>query len=181
RPAVLALNKTDRLRDRDQLLPLMARIDAEHRFEALVPISASRGEQLERLLEVCAALLPVGPSMFDADDLTDRPERFLAAEMVREKLFRLTGDELPYACTVVIDEYLVQARARRIRATILVGREAHKPIVLGRGGERIKRIGTEARAELERLLGVRVHLELWVKVRSGWADTEQSLRAYGYE
>ena len=119
--------------------------------------------------------------MFGEDDLTDRGERFLAAELIREKLFRLLGDELPYASTVVVEKFEELPRLRRIFATVLVERDAQKAIVLGGGGERIKRIATESRLDLEKLLGTRVYLELYVKVRSGWADDEQSLRAYGYE
>ena len=117
----------------------------------------------------------------DPETVTDRDERFYAAELLREKLFRLTGEEIPYTSTVVIDRYEETPRLRRIWATILVERDAHKAIVLGARGERIKRIASEARVELERMLDARVHLEVWVKVKSGWADNEQSLRAYGYE
>ena len=124
---------------------------------------------------------PEGPWLHDADALTDRSERFLAAEVIREKLFRLLGDELPYASTVEIERYEESPRLRRIHAAILVERDAHKGIVVGAGGARIKRIASEARADLERMTGTRVYLEVFVKVRSGWADTEQSLRAYGYE
>jgi GTP-binding protein Era len=119
--------------------------------------------------------------MFDEDELTDRGERFQAAELIREKMFRLLGDELPYQSTVVIERYEELPKLRRINATVLVERDAQKAIVLGSGGERLKRIATEARQDLERLLGVKVFLEVFVKVRSGWADSEQSLRAYGYE
>jgi GTP-binding protein Era len=119
--------------------------------------------------------------MYDAEALTDRSERFLASELIREKLFRLTGDELPYSATVVIDKFEEEGQLRRISATIVVERDAHKGMVIGDGGERLKRIGSEARQELERLLEAKVFLELWVKVRSGWADSEEHLRSYGYE
>ena len=125
--------------------------------------------------------LPEQPWLYDAVALTDRSERFLAAELIREKLFRLTGDELPYGATVVIDRYQEEGELRRIAATIVVEREAHKGMVIGEGGERLKRIGSEARQELERLLGGKVFLELWVKVRAGWAASEEHLRSYGYE
>ena len=118
---------------------------------------------------------------YDADALTDRSDRFLASELIREKLFRLTGDELPYSATVVIDKYEEEGQLRRIAATIVVEREAHKGMVIGEGGERLKRIGSEARQELERLLGAKVFLEVWVKVRAGWAQNEEHLRSYGYE
>jgi GTPase len=124
--------------------------------------------------------LPLGPPVFTEDDLTDRSERFLASELIREKLFRLLGDELPYETTVVIEKYEEEGDLRRIFASILVVRDGQKAIVVGRGGERIKRIGSEARADIEQLTGGKVYLELFVKVKSGWADTEQSLRSFGY-
>lgn len=180
-PVVLALNKVDALPDKSLLLPRIAQIVAGRPFDAVVPISAERGTQLEALLAECIARLPPGPPLVEADAVTDRSERFFAAELLREKLFRLTGDEIPYTSTVVIDRYEEQGDRRRIWATILVERDAHRAMVLGAGGERIKRIASEARVELERMLDARVHLEVWVKVKSGWADNEQSLRAYGYE
>ena len=119
--------------------------------------------------------------MYGADELTDRSERFLASEIIREKLFRLTGDELPYSCTVVLDKYEEEGRLRRISASIVVDRDAHKGMIIGAQGERLKRIGSEARQDLEHLMDAKVFLELWVKVRSGWADSEEHLRSYGYE
>ena len=181
RPVVLAINKVDALADKSALLPHIAQASAARAFEAVVPISAERGTQLDALVAECVARLPEGPPAVDADTVTDRSERFYAAELLREKLFRLTGEEIPYTSTVVIDRYEEQPRLRRIYATILVEREAHRAIVLGAGGERIKRIASEARVELERMLDARIHLEVWVKIKSGWADNEQSLRAYGYE
>ena len=147
----------------------------------MLKISARTGRQVELLLELCAARLPQGPAQYAADALTDRSERFLAAELIREKLFRQLGDELPYASTVEIERFEDSPKLRRIHAAILVDRESQKPIVLGAGGQRIKRIATEARIDLEKLLGSKVYLELFVKVKSGWAGSEQSLRAYGYE
>jgi GTP-binding protein Era len=125
--------------------------------------------------------LPEQPWSFEEDALTDRSERFLASELIREKLFRLTGDELPYNCTVVIEKWEEEGNLRRIAANIVVERDAHKGMVIGDGGERLKRIGSEARQELERLTEAKVFLELWVKVRTGWADSEEHLRSYGYE
>jgi GTP-binding protein Era len=171
-------------------------------------MSALKPADVERLFEILAPYLPEGEWLHDEDALTDRSDRFLASEIVREKLFRLTGDELPYSCTVQIDKFEEEgdadsaeaaaaqlppakggtpasgARARplrRIAATIIVERDAHKGMVVGAGGERLKRIGSEARQELEHLLGAKVYLELWVKVRSGWADDEAHLRSFGYE
>jgi GTP-binding protein Era len=181
RQVILVLNKTDAAGERSALLPLVDRVRQLREFAAVVPISAQRGTQLEALVEECVRLLPLGPPLYEPDAITDRSERFLASEALREKVFRLVGDELPYTTTVVIDQFEELPNLRRIRATILVERDAHRPILLGGGGERMKRIGSEARADLERLFGSKVHLEVWVKVKGGWADTEQSLRAYGYE
>ena len=181
RQVILVLNKTDAAGERSALLPLVDRVRQLREFAAIVPISAQRGTQLEALVEECVRLLPLGPPLYEPDAITDRSERFLASEALREKVFRLVGDELPYTTTVVIDQFEELPNLRRIRATILVERDAHRPILLGGGGERMKRIGSDARADLERLFGSKVHLEVWVKVKGGWADTEQSLRAYGYE
>jgi GTP-binding protein Era len=180
KPVVVALNKVDAVADRARLYPLASRIAAMRGVQAIVPISARTGRQLDALLDECAARLPPGEALFEPDALTDRSERFLAAETVREKLFRLLGDELPYESTVVIEKFEELPRLRRVFAAIVVDREAHKPIVLGAGGERIKRIASEARVDLERLYGTRVHLEVWVKVRGGWADDERRLQSYGY-
>jgi GTP-binding protein Era len=133
------------------------------------------------LLGIVKPYLPEQTWFYDEDALTDRSDRFLASEMIREKLFRLTGDELPYTSTVVIDKYEEEGNLRRIAASIVVEREAHKGMIIGGGGERLKRIGSEARQELESLLGAKVFLELWVKVRSGWASDEEHLRSYGYD
>ncbi len=184
RPVLLVANKLDALRRRDAVLPWLQQMQQRHAFAEFVPMSARRAADVERLLELVLRYLPAGPWQHAADALTDRSERFLAAELIREKLFRLTGDELPYGCTVVIDRFEEEPGPRglrRIAASIVVARDAHKAIVLGAGGERLKRIGTQARQELERLLDARVFLELWVQVRSGWADDEAHLRGYGYE
>ena len=181
RPCILAINKVDAIRDRSRLLGLVHAATAERRFDEVVPLSARTGRQVTLLADLCASRLPEGPAILGDDALTDRSERFFAAELIREKLFRLLGDELPYESTVVVDAFEELPGLRRIHATIVVAREAHRPIVLGAGGERIRRIATEARVDLERMLGVKVYLELFVKIRGGWADDEASLRAYGYE
>jgi GTP-binding protein Era len=181
RPVLLAVNKTDAVREKAKMLPLLARIAEVRAFDEIVPISARSGRQVDLLIDLCVARLPEGERVYADDELTDRAERFLAAELIREKLFRLLGDELPYQSTVVVEKYEELPALRRIFATVLVERDAQKAIVLGASGERIKRIATEARLDLERMLGTTVYLELFVKVRSGWADDEQSLRAYGYE
>ncbi len=181
KPAVLVANKLDAVRRRNELLPWLKQMQERHAFAEYVPLSATREADVERLLGILEKHLPEQPWFYDEDTLTDRSERFLAGEIVREKLFRLTGDELPYASTVVIDKFEEEGHLRRIGATIVVERDAHKGMVIGEGGERLKRIGSEARVELERLLGAKVFLELWVKVRSGWSDDEAHLRSYGYE
>jgi GTP-binding protein Era len=186
RPAILVANKLDAVRRRADLLPWLQSLPQQHAFAEYVPMSAQRADDVERLLTVIEPYLPAQAWMHDPLVLTDRNEGFLASEIVREKLFRLTGDELPYTSTVVIERFeeettAAQTRHVKLAATIVVEREAHKGIVIGEGGERLKRIGTEARIELERLLDAKVFLELWVKVRSGWADDERHLRSYGYE
>jgi GTP-binding protein Era len=181
KPVLLVANKVDLVKRRDDLLPWLASMRERREFAEFVPVAATRDADVQRLLGIVARHLPLQPWLHDADALTDRSERFLAGEIIREKLFRLTGDELPYGATVVIDRFEEEGELRRIAATIVVERDAHKGMVIGEAGERLKRIGSEARQELERLLGARVFLELWVKVRSGWAQSEEHLRSYGYE
>ncbi len=181
KPVILIANKLDAVHRRAELAPWLKAMQERHAFAEYVPLSARKAADVQRLLGIVEPYLPVQPWFYDADTLTDRSERFLASEIVREKLFRLTGDELPYASTVVIDKFEEEGRLRRISASIVVERDAHKGMVIGAGGERLKRIGSEARQELEALLDAKVFLELWVKVRSGWADDEAHLRSYGYE
>ena len=181
KPVILVANKLDTVKRRADLAPWLQSMQARHPFAEYVPMSAERRDDVERLLTIVQPYLPEQPWLHAEDALTDRSERFLVAEIVREKLFRLTGDELPYASTVVIEQYVEEGNLRRIAASIVVDREAHKGMVIGSGGERLKRIGSEARQELETLLDAKVFLELWVKVRSGWADDEAHLRSYGYE
>jgi GTP-binding protein Era len=182
KPAILVANKLDELQRRQDVLPWLKTMQERHAFTEFVPMQATREADVARLLTIIEPHLPEQPWFYDEDMLTDRTERFMAAELIREKLFRLTGDELPYSCTVVIDKFEELPDERRdIAATIVVERDAHKGMVIGEGGERLKRIGTEARLEMQRLWEAKVHLELWVKVRSGWADDEAHLRSYGYE
>ena len=185
-PVLLVASKLDTVAQRQTLAPWLLEMQQRHPFAELLPVSAKNKRDMERLLEVVARYLPHQPWWHEAGELTDKSERFLAGEIVREKLFRLTGDELPYASTVVVDRFEEEpgktvARMIRIAATIIVEREGHKAMVVGENGERIKRIGTEARQELEKLLGAKVFIELWVKVRSGWADNEARVRSFGYE
>ena len=181
RPVILVANKLDEVRRRAELAPWLRSMQERYAFAEFVPLSARKAADTQRLLTIVRPYLPEQPWLHDEEALTDRSERFLASELIREKLFRLTGDELPYTSTVVIDKFEEEGELRRIAASIVVEREAHKGIVIGAGGERLKRIGAQARGDLEALLGAKVFLELWVKVRSGWADDEAHLRSYGYE
>lgn len=147
----------------------------------MVPVSAQQGFQLDSLQQEITKLLPHNPPMFDPDDITDRSEKFLASEIVREKVFRFVGDELPYTSTVLIEKFEQEGDLRRIFAAILVERDTHKSMVIGNKGARLKEISTQARLDMERLFGGPVYLEIWIKVKSGWADNEAGLRAYGYE
>jgi GTPase len=185
-PAILIANKLDELNRRGELAPWLQEMATRHEFAEIVPMSAKSRKDIERLFPICEKYLPEQPWGYAEDELTDRSEKFLAAETVREKLFRLTGDELPYTSTVVIDKFDEEPspkhkRLVRIAATIIVERDSHKAMVIGDKGERLKRIGTEARQELEKLMDCKVFLELWVKVRSGWADDEARVRSFGYE
>ena len=181
KPVFLIANKLDTVLRRAELAPWLKGMQERHAFAEFVPLSAKKDADVQRLLGIVRPYLPEQPWFYEEDALTDRSEKFLASEIIREKLFRLTGDELPYASTVVIDEFKEEGNLRRISASIVVERDAHKGMVIGNGGERLKRIGSEARQELETLMDAKVFLELWVKVRSGWADSEEHLRSYGYE
>jgi GTP-binding protein Era len=181
KPVILALNKVDRARDKAVLAKTLVQVAAMRDFAALVPVSAEKGTQLKPLLAEIRRFLPEAPAGYDADTLTDRSERFLAAELIREKIFRLLGDELPYTTAVAIENFAIEGTMRRIAATIYVDRPGQKAILIGEGGETLKRIGTEARKSMEALFGAKVFLELWVKPKSGWADSEALLRQWGYE
>ncbi len=185
-PVLLIANKLDTVHRRAEIAPWLRDMQSRHAFAEFVPMSAKNAKDIERLLGICEKFLPERPWWYAEDELTDRSERFLASEIVREKLFRLTGDELPYTSTVVIDKFEEEpgktvSRMVRIAATIVVERDGHKAMVIGDKGERLKRIGTETRQELERLMDAKVFIELWVKVRSGWADDEARVRSFGYE
>ena len=181
RPVILVVNKIDRLKEKTVLLPFLAEVSAERDFAAVVPISAAKGRQTEQLLAEIRKHLPNDGLMFPEDELTDKSERFLAAEYIREKLFRLLGDELPYSTTVEIEKFEVEGALRRIYAAVVVDRDSHKAIVIGKGGDSLKRIATEARQDMERLFDGKVYLEVWVKVKSGWTDDERLLKSLGYE
>jgi GTP-binding protein Era len=181
KPVLLIANKLDAVRRRAEVAPWLQAMAERRAFAEFVPLSAKKEADVQRLLAIVQPHLPEQPWLYDEDALTDRNERFLASEIIREKLFRLTGDELPYTSTVVIEKFEEEGALKRISASIIVERDAHKGMVIGEKGEALKRIGTEARVELERLLDAKVFLELWVKVRSGWADDDAHLRSYGYE
>ena len=181
RPVILVVNKTDQLKDRTTLLPFLADIASKREFAAIVPISAAKGRQLDDLLAETRKHLPHEELLYAEDELTDKSEKFLAAEYIREKLFRLLGDELPYATTVEVEKFEQEEGLRRIFAAIVVDRPGHKAIVIGKGGETLKRIASEARQDMEKLFDGKVYLEVWVKVKSGWTDDERLLRSLGYE
>jgi len=181
RPVVLALNKIDLLHKSD-LLGIIDRWSALYRFEALVPISARTGIQVEPLTDTIEQLMPEGPPYFAQDELTDQPERSIAAEMIREKVFRLTGQEIPYATAVVVDAFSEAGDGRlvRIEATIHVERDSQKGIIIGRRGQKLKQIGEAARKEIERMVGTRVYLKLFVRVQKNWSKDPKALRRFGY-
>ena len=180
KPVIAALNKVDLVADKGDILPRIAELAQLREFAAIVPLSAERGTQLDTLKAEIAELLPEGPPIYGADDLTDRDERFLAAEYVREQIFRRLGDEVPYATTVGIESFEHEGDARRIHAVVWVDKPGQRAILLGRGGETMKAIATEARKSMLRLFGGRVHLEVWVRVKKGWADDDASLARLGY-
>jgi GTP-binding protein Era len=187
-PTLLVANKLDTMKNRADIMLWLQAMQDRHPFAEIVPMSAKNDKDVQRLLGICEKYLPAQAWMYAADELTDRSEKFMAAEMVREKLFRLTGDELPYTSTVIIDKFEEEKgktkgvkRLVRIAATIVVERDGHKAMVIGDKGERLKRMGMEARTELEKLFDAKVFLELWVKVRSGWADDAARVRSFGYE
>jgi GTPase len=181
RPVILVMNKIDRLRDKRALLPFTREMSERHPFAALVPLSAERDSQLENLVEAMVPLLPEGPPLYHEDEVTTLSERFLAAELVREKLFRFLGDELPYATAVEIERFETAGGLRRIHVAILVDKPNQKSIIIGKGGDKLKTIGSQARRDMERLFGGKVFLETWVRVRGGWADDEAVLKRMGIE
>ena len=180
-PVVLVINKIDRAKDKSRLLPFIARVSTEFDFAQVVPIAAAKGTQVARLVDAVKPYLPEGPALYREDEITDRSERFLAAELLREKLFRLLGEELPYAATVVVEKFETKAGLRRIHAAIVVDKPNHKAIVIGKGGAKLKDIATQARMDMEKLFGGKVFLEVWVKVKSGWAGSLTALKNLGYQ
>ncbi len=177
---VAVVNKVDLVKNSRELLPLVERLHKEREFAAIVPLSARSGRNVPELLRVLAGLLPEGQAAYPAEQLTDRDERFFAAEILREKLFQLLGDELPYRCDVALESFKEEGRLRRIEATVWVERESQKPIVIGAKGELLKRISSAARKDMESLFGGKVYLGVWVKVKRDWTGDERLLRQLGY-
>ena len=180
-PCILVINKADKMKDKVRLMPFAQQVAGRHGFAAVVPVSASLNFQLDRLQDEIKHYLPENPPIFGPDEITDRSEKFLAAELVREKLFRFVGDELPYTSTVLVEKFEQEGQLRRVFVAILVERDMHKAMVIGNKGARLKEISSQARLDMEKLFGGPVYLEIWVKVKSGWADNEAGLSAYGYE
>ena len=181
KPVILVINKVDRLTDKSKLLPFLAKLSKEFAFSAMVPISAEHGTQLPELICTIRPYLPESPFLFREDEITDRSERFIAAELVREKLFRLMWDEIPYSVSVAIDQFTVESGLRRIHASIIVDRANQKAMIIGKNGEELKAVATRARKDMEKFFGSKVYLKVWVKVKRGWADDLRALKTLGYE
>lgn len=181
RPVLLVVNKQDEIKDRALMLDYLQKVSESRPFAEIVPVSAKHGTGLESLLKTLARYLPEGLPLYGEDDVTDQTERMLAAELIREKLFRLCGEEIPYATAVVIDKFEESGNLRRIFATILVDRDSQKAIVIGKGGEKLKSISTQARQDMEKLFDSKVYLEVWVKVKGGWSDDARVLKSLGIE
>jgi GTPase len=179
-PVILAVNKIDRVADKTELLPQLEVLSGKREFAELIPICAKKGDHLQQLECAVRDRLPESPPCYSEDQVTDRSERFLAAELVREKLFRKLGEEIPYGLTVEIERFRTEKKTLHIYALIWVEKESHKPIVIGNKGERLKEVGREAREDMQRVFGRKVFLQLWVKVKEGWADDERALRSLGY-
>jgi GTPase len=180
KPVILVVNKADLMGDKNNLLPLIQDFDLLHPFVGIIPVSAKKSLYLDELLETTRRYLPEQAAMYGEDELTDKTERFLAAEMIREKIFRLLGDEVPYSVTVEIEKFETVKNLKRIFAAIIVDKDSQKPMLIGKNGEKMKQISTEARQDMEKLFGSKIYLETWVKVKGGWADDERALKSLGY-
>ncbi|PPC95044.1 MAG: GTPase Era [Methylotenera sp.] len=179
-PTLLVVNKSDLMGDKGNLLPLIQDFDLEFPFAEIVPVSAKKSLNLDELLSSIRKYLPEQPAIYPEDELTDKNERFLASELVREKIFRLLGDEIPYSIAVEVEKFEVVGQLRRIFCAIIVDKDSQKPMLIGKGGEKLKQISTEARQDMEKLFGGKVYLETWVKVKGGWADDARALKSLGY-
>ena len=181
KPVILAINKVDRISDKSRLLPFLEKLSKVFSFSSMIPVSAERGTQTQELIQAIRPYLPEGPPLFSKNEATDRSERFLAAELIREKLFRLLWDEIPYSTSVAIDQFTNESGLRKIHASIIVDRANQKAMIIGRNGEELKLIATQARKDMEKLFGGKVYLKVWVKIKSGWADDLRVLKTLGYE
>lgn len=180
-PTILVVNKIDRIEDKTRLMTFLQEMQARFTFAAIVPTSVKSAQTIVALKDAIRPLLPLAPAVYSGDEITDKSERFMASEFIREKVFRQLGDELPYSVSVVIEKYEQEGDLRRIFANIVVDKNSQKAILIGTKGERMKRIGTDARKDMETTFGGKVYLELFVKVKKGWADDQALLRQYGYE
>lgn len=178
-PVILVINKVDRLRDKSRILELIKEFKDNNRFEEIIPTSVKKQINLKELLESAKRFLPEQDFIYENDQITDKNERFLAAEIIREKIFRLTGQEIPYAVAVEIEKFELDGKVRRIFAAIIVERDAHKPIIIGNKGIRLKEISSSARVDMEKLFDGKVWLETWVKVQKGWSDDLRALKSLG--
>lgn len=181
RPIILVINKIDLQADKRQLLPFIQKMAGRFNFAEIIPISALQNTSLTELIEVIRNYLPISPPLYSEDDITDRSERFLAAELLREKIFRQIGQEIPYSVSVIVEQFTVEGNLRRIHACILVDRSNQKAILIGKQGKKMKEMATQARKDMEALFGGKVYLEVWVKVKTGWADDGNMLKNLGYE
>ncbi|NIO43272.1 MAG: GTPase Era, partial [Burkholderiales bacterium] len=179
-PAIAVVNKIDKLGNRELLLPIIDELKTTYPFAEIIPVSAQKGTGVPDLIETLITHLPFGEPVYNSDAITDRPERFIAAEIVREKLFQSLGEELPYGTTVDIERFEHHGQLRRIHATVIVSKSAHKAMVIGAKGAKLKSIATRARKDMEQLFGGKVFLEIWVRVKHGWSDDVRSLRTLGY-
>jgi GTP-binding protein Era len=178
---ICAISKTDKARNTNEVLPFITKVNELYAFEDIVPTSAMKSEGIDNLINVVKGKLPFGDLVYPEDEITDRPERFFAAEIIREKLFQLMGEEIPYGVTVEIEEFEIKEGLRRIGATIIVSKNAHKGMIIGAGGSKLKVIGTKARLDMERFFDGKVFLRLWVKVKKGWMDDGQLVKQFGYD
>lgn len=181
KPVILAINKVDRISEKSRLLPFLEKLSKVFSFSAMIPVSAERGTQIQELIHSIRPYLPEGPPLFSRDEATDRSERFIASELIREKLFRLMWDEIPYSTSVAIDQFTNENGLRKIYASIIVDRANQKAMIIGKNGEELKLVATKARRDMEKLFGSKVYLKVWVKVKSGWADDLRALKTLGYE
>ena len=181
RPVVAVINKVDLIPHKDRLLPFIEELAGRYDFAEIVPLSATKGQNVAPLEEVLERFLPEAPFLFPEEQVTDRSERFLVAELIREQLMRSLGQEVPYSATVEVEAFEEESQRTRIAAVIWVERDGQKAIVIGKGGQQLKRIGQQAREQIQELLQRRVHLDLWVKVRAGWADDERAMKSLGYD